>query len=430
MRIATILLFPILLGAQAQYDLLLKGGHLIDPKNGISGRRDVAIAAGKIAAVEDNIDGSRAKKVVDVGGLYVTPGLIDLHVHVFAGGMGESYASGKLSVFPDGHTFRSGVTTVVDAGTSGWRNFPEFKARTIDRARTRVLVLLNIVGAGMGGSVEQNMKDMDPKAAASMAKQHPSIIVGFKSAHFAGPEWISVDNALAAGKETNLPIMVDFGTFRSERPHEELVLKHLRPGDMYTHFYLAAVPMLDEQNKVRSYLFEGRKRGVLFDVGHGGGSFVWRHAVRAMEQGLPPDSISTDLHVSSMNAGMKDMLNVMSKFLIMGMSMEDVILKSSWSPAKQIKRTELGHLSVGAAADVAVLRLEKGHFGYVDVLGARMDGDKRLSGELTLRDGKVVWDMNGRTRQDWRKLDNKYESQADAAWDGTLGGGGGGRRRR
>ncbi|MBI3679439.1 MAG: amidohydrolase/deacetylase family metallohydrolase, partial [Acidobacteria bacterium] len=162
MRSAILLLCSNALFAQAQYDLLLKGGHVIDPKNNLSARRDVAIQGGKIAAVEADIAASKARKVVDVSGLYVTPGLIDIHVHVFAGGMGEQYASGRLSVYPDGHTFRSGVTTVVDAGTSGWRNFDEFKARVIDRARTRVLVLLNIVGAGMGGDVEQNTQDMDP----------------------------------------------------------------------------------------------------------------------------------------------------------------------------------------------------------------------------------------------------------------------------
>lgn len=432
MRTLILLTFTFATGLLAQqYDLLLKGGHVIDPKNNINGRRDVAIQGGKIAAVAADIPASRAGKVVDVSGLYVTPGLVDLHVHVFAGGMGEAYASGRLSVYPDGHTFRSGVTTVVDAGTSGYKNFPEFKARVIDRARTRVLVLLNIVGAGMGGAVEQNNKDMDPKPAAALAKQHPDIIVGFKTAHYAGPEWVAVDSAIEAGKMTNLPIMVDFGTFRQERPFEELVTKRLRPGDIYTHFYLASVPMLDEKKKVRPYLFEARKRGVIFDAGHGGGSFVYKHAVYAMKQGLPPDSISTDLHYTSMNAGMKDMLNVMSKFLNMGMPLDDVIRRSTWNPAKEIKReATLGHLSVGAGADVAVLRMEEGKFGFVDVLGAKMSGSKRLTAELTLRDGKVVWDLNGLTREEWDKLGD-YESQGNPAWDGILGGGRGeGRKKR
>jgi dihydroorotase len=214
--------------------------------------------------------------------------------------------------------------------------------------------------------------------------------------------------------------MVDFGSFRAERPHEELITKRLRPGDIYTHFYLPWVPMLDDQNKVRPYLFEGRKRGVIFDVGHGAGSFVFRHAVRAMEQGMAPDSISTDLHYNSMNAGLKDMLNVMSKFVNMGMSLEDVILRSTWNPAKEIRREELGHLSVGAVADVAVLRLERGHFGFVDVYGARMDGNKRLTAEVTVRDGRVVWDLNGLTRDDWKTLGDQYTAQGDPSWEGTL----------
>lgn len=418
MRFALLLLLTPLGFAQAQYDLLLKGGHVIDPKNHIDAVRDVAVEAGKVAAVEENIPASRARKVVNVAGLYVTPGLLDIHVHVFAGGMGNSYASGRLSVYPDGFTFRSGVTTVVDAGTSGWRNFPEFKARVIDRARTRVLALLNIVGAGMGGAVEQNKEDMDPKAAADMAKQHPGIIVGFKTAHFAGPEWIAVDNAIEAGKMTDRPIMVDFGAFRPERPFEDLVTKRLRPGDIYTHTYLAAVPMLDAEKKVRPYLFEARKRGVIFDVGHGGGSFVFRQAAPAMQQGFVPDSISTDLHYTSMNGGMKDMLNVMSKFLNMGMNLDDVILRSTWNPAREIKRQELGNLSVGSGADIAVLRVENGKFGFVDVYGARMDGSRKLVAEMTVRDGKVVWDLNGLAREDWRSLPADYMGQGDPSWDG------------
>ncbi|MBI4909101.1 MAG: amidohydrolase/deacetylase family metallohydrolase [Acidobacteria bacterium] len=420
MRHVTLFLLALpLLAQQAQYDLLLKNGTVIDPRNNVNARRDVAISAGKIAAVEASIAPSRARKVVDAAGLYITPGLVDLHVHVFAGGMGQSYSSGRLSIYPDDHTFRSGVTTVVDAGTSGWKNFPEFKERVIDRARTRVLVLLNIVGAGMGGIVEQNTADMDAQAAAKTAKQYPDVIVGFKTAHYQGPEWIAVERGIEAGTIAGLPLMVDFGAFRAERPYEELVTRKLRPGDMSTHTYLAWVPMLDSSNKVRPFLFEARKRGVLFDAGHGGGSFVWRHAARAMEQGLPPDSISTDLHYTSMNAGMKDMLNVMSKFLIMGMPLDQVILRSTWNPARQIKRQELGHLSVGAVADIAVLRVEEGKFGFVDVYGAKMEGNKRLRGELTVRDGKVVWDLNGLTREDWRKLGN-YESQTDSTWDGML----------
>jgi dihydroorotase len=420
-RILSVLAFTACLLAQ-DYDVLLKGGHVIDPKNNINAVRDVAIKDKKIAAVAANIDPARAVKTVDVKGLYVMPGLIDLHVHVFYGD-GRSYSDGQLSVIPDSHTFRSGVTTVVDAGTSGWRNFEVFKKRIIDRNKTRVLTLLNIVGAGMGGAVEQNKDDMDPKPVADMIKKYPEHIVGVKTAHYAGPEWVAVDSAIKAGEMANVPIMVDFGSFRLERPHEELITKRLRPGDMYTHTYLAAVPMLDQNNKVRPYLFEGKKRGVKFDAGHGGGSFVFRWAVPAIKQGFIPDSISTDLHTSSMIGGMKDMTNVMSKFLNMGMTLEQVVRASTWHPAQQIKRTELGHLTVGATADVTVLSVQKGDFGFVDVYGAKMKGNQNLVAEMTMKGGIFYWDLNGRLAPMWDSIDKRYNAQGNALYDGTVSSG-------
>ena len=214
--------------------------------------------------------------------------------------------------------------------------------------------------------------------------------------------------------------MVDFGDFRPERPFPDLVLKKLRPGDIYTHTYLGAVPMLDDEGKLMPYLFEAQKRGIIFDVGHGGGSFLFRQAAPAVRQGFLPNSISTDLHISSMNAGMKDMLNVMSKFLNMGLALDDVIGRSTWNPAREIKHEELGNLSVGGSADVAVLRVLNGNFGFVDIDGARMRGNQKLLCELTVRDGKVVYDLNGITREDWDKLGAHYNAQGDPRWDGTI----------
>ena len=204
----------------------------------------------------------------------------------------------------------------------------------------------------------------------------------------------------------NIPVMIDFGNFRSERPFQELVTKKLRPGDIYTHTYLGAVPMLDDHGRVMPYLFEARKRGVIFDVGHGGGSFLWRQAVPAMKQGFIPDSISTDLHIGSMNAGMKDMLNVMSKFLAMGMSLDDVMLRSTWHPAREIKREELGNLSVGRARRRGGAAAGQGRFRLRRRRSARARRERRSwSAELTVRDGRVVWDLNGISREDWDKLD-------------------------
>ena len=405
---------------QARYDLLLQGGHVIDASSKLDAVRDVAIQDGKIAAIAEHIPTSEVRKVIDVSGLYVVPGLVDIHVHVYAGtGMRDAY-SGDHSVYPDGFTFRSGVTTVVDAGSSGWRNFADFKERVIDRSKTRVLAMLNIVGHGMGGgSIEQNLDDMDAKATAEVAVKYKDTVVGIKTAHYDGPEWTPVERAVEAGTLANIPVMVDFGTFRPERPFQELVLKKLRPGDISTHTYLDAVPMLDATGHVLPYLFEARKRGVIFDVGHGGGSFLFRQAVPAVRQGFAPDSISTDLHIDSMNSGMKDMLNVMSKFLNMGLSLQDVIARSTFNPAREIKRDDLGRLSVGAPADVAVLRLLEGNFGFVDVFGARLQGRQKLACELTVRNGFVVYDLNGISRSDWDKL-GQYKVQGEATWDGTI----------
>jgi dihydroorotase len=406
---------------QSQYDLLLQGGHVIDAKNGINAVRDVAIKDGLIAAVAAHIDPAAAFKVVNVSGLYVTPGLVDIHAHVYTGtGERGSYA-GDLSLYPDGFTFRSGVTTVADAGCSGWRNFEDFKDRIIDRAKTRVLVFLNIVGNGMrGGKYENDLADMEAAPTAAMAQRYKGLIVGIKTAHYTGPEWIPVEHAVEAGTIAGIPVMVDFGNDRKERPLAELLTKKLRPGDIYTHCYSGLRHELDENGKVNPGMIEGRKRGVIFDVGHGNGSFAWRIAVPAMKQGFLPDSISTDLHAGSMNTSMKDMLTVMNKFLAMGMSVDEVVRRSTWAPAREIHHEELGNLSVGAPADVAVLSRENGRFGYTDMYGARLTGTQRLVCELTLRSGKVVWELNGITRTDWDKLPGDYLQTGDPRWDGIM----------
>ena len=199
-----------------------------------------------------------------------------------------------------------------------------------------------------GEAFEQNLADMEAEPTAEMALRHKGLIVGIKTAHYAGPEWTPVERAVEAGTLADIPVMVDFGANRAERPVAELVTTKLRPGDIYTHVYSGLRDEQDASGHVNPGLWAGRKRGVIFDVGHGGGSFAWRIAVPAMKEGFLPDSISTDLHIGSMNAGMKDMLNVMSKFLALGLSLDDVIRRSTWNPAREIKHEELGHLSVGA----------------------------------------------------------------------------------
>jgi dihydroorotase len=403
------------------YDLLLHNGHVIDAKNNLNAVRDVAIKDGVVAAVAAHLDPASALKVVDVSGLYVTPGLVDMHVHVYAGtGERNSYA-GDNSIYPDGFTFRVGVTTVADAGCAGYRNFEDFKEHVIDRSKTRVLAFLNIVGAGMrGGRYENDLKDMEPGPAAEMAMKHKGLIVGIKTAHFSGPEWTPVENAVAAGTAAGIPVMVDFGEDRPQRPLADLLTKKLRPGDIYTHCYSGLRHELDDTGKVNAGMIEGRKRGIIFDVGHGGGSFAWRVAVPAIKQGFLPDSLSTDLHSASMNSGMKDMLEVMDKFLALGLPLDQVIRDSTWNPAREIHHEELGNLSVGAPADIAVLRVEKGKFGFTDMYGARMSGSQRLACELTLRAGKVVYDLNGIGRPDWETLPKNYIRTGDPHWDAVF----------
>ena len=389
--------------AQTSYDLLLKGGHVVDSKNGINAVRDVAIKDGKVAAVATNIPAAQAAKSVDLSGLYVTPGLVDIHVHVYPGEK-DSYAGGFRSVAPDGFTLRSCVTTAADAGSSGWRNFDDFKRRIIDQSKTRVTAFLNIVGHGMGGgTIEQNLQDMEAKPTADMALKHKGVVVGIKSAHYSGPEWDPYSRSVEAGTIANIPVMVDFGSARV-RTIAELFTKYFRPGDIYTHAYAGGGRGELIDGKVNPAIFAAQKRGIIFDIGHGGGSFVFATAVQAFKERYYPDSISTDLHIGSMNAGMKDMLNVMSKFLALGMTLPDVVQRSTWNPAKEIKLEQLGHLSVGAPADVAVLRLHKGKFGFVDQRGGRLDGNQKLECELTLRDGEVVYDLNGMAAQPWQTL--------------------------
>lgn len=393
-------------GVRAQeYSILIKGGHLIDPKNNINEVMDVAILENKIVAVSKNIDVKKAAQVIDAKGMYVTPGVIDIHSHNFFGTEPDHYLGNGLEALPpDGFTFRSGVTTVVDAGGAGWKTFSAFKTQTIDHAKTRVLSFLNIVGEGMrGGAYEQNLSDMDSKMTALVVKQHKEI-VGIKVAHYMGAEWDPVDRAVAAGKIANVPVMIDFGGNLPPLSIQELFTKHLRPGDIFTHTFAQLTsrqPIVDEQGRILPFVKEAQKNGIIFDVGHGGGSFRFSQAIPALKSGFIPNTISTDLHTGSMNGGMKDQLNVMSKFLNMGMTLQQVIVASTWHPAQVIHQEDLGHLSIGSVADVAVFSLLKGKFGFIDSGGFSMQGTQKLQCELTVRDGKVVYDLNGISRPAW-----------------------------
>lgn len=393
--IAIALFFPVLLVDGQDFDLLIKNGHLIDPRNNIDSRMDVAITGGRILEVAGDISESRAKKVIDAKGLYVSPGFIDLHTHVFVGS-NNGFANGINSISPDDFTCRSGVTTVVDAGTSGWKNFPLFKEQVIDKSKTRVLAFLSIAALGLSGKeAQEDVARMMPDSAYALIRKYPETIVGIKIGHYEGKDWAPFDRAIEAAERARLPMLVE-----CHLPQYSLEdqLRKMRPGDILTHSYEKVserMSVVDDQGNVRPFVKDALKRGVLFDVGHGGAGFWFSEAIPALKQGLAPNSFGTDLHRFSVNAGMKDMLNVMSKYMAMGMKLNDVILRATWAPAKAVKRTDLGHLSKDAVADIAVWSLRKGRFGFVDAGGNRIEGDQKLEVELTVREGKVVWDLNG-----------------------------------
>ena len=401
-----------------RYDLLLKGGHVIDPANHINEVRDVAVFHGKIAAVEKDIPADQAGKVVDVSKLYVTPGLIDIHYHIGHGGAPLNWFTPEarahalpLGIPPD-MALQSGVTTIVDAGTAGAEAFLQEKEEVIDHAKVRVLAFLNIVANGMGGGLEGSLDEMDSKLCAATIKKYPDLIVGVKTAHYWTKEpwdaehvpWAAVDRAIECATLANVPVMYDFWP-RPERTYEDL-LKKMRPGDIHTHVFAQQFPIILADGKVNPALAEARARGVIFDVGHGAGSFWFRNAVPAEKQGFIPDSMSTDLHTGDYNV--VSMNNVMSKFLAMGVPLDDIIRRSTVNPAAEIRRPELGTLSVGKDADIAVLELTKGHFSYVDCGVARMDGNVKLTARMTIRAGRISYDPSGLSMVEWEKARSQY----------------------
>jgi dihydroorotase len=402
-----------------RYDLLLKGGHVIDPANHVDAVMDVAVSKDKIAAVEKDIPAGQAGKVVDASGLYVTPGLIDIHVHVGHGGAPLDWftSEGRSNAAPYGIpadiALQAGVTTIVDAGSSGADTFLLEKEEVIDRAKVRVLAFLNIVANGMQGGLEQTVDQMDAKRCAETIRKYPDIIVGVKTAHYWTEQpwdaehtpWAAVDKAEECGRAVNLPVMFDFWP-RTDRSYAELILKKMRPGDIHTHVFAQQFPILLPDAKINPILAEARARGVIFDVGHGAGSFWFRNAVPAVKQGFIPDSISTDLHTG--NFTVLSMTNVMSKFLAMGVPLQDIVRRSTVNPAQEIHRPELGTLSVGKEADIAVLEQLNGSFGYIDCGLARMDAKVKLVARMTVRAGRIVYDPSGLSMVEWEKARSQY----------------------
>jgi dihydroorotase len=310
---------------------------------------------------------------------------------------------------------QSGVTTIVDAGTAGAETFLQEKEEVIDHAKVRRLAFLNIVANGMNGGLEQSVDEMNPKLCAETTKKYPEIIVGVKTAHYwtespwdgEHTPWAAVDRAEECGQAANVPVMFDFWP-RPERTYADLILKKMRPGDIHTHVFAQQFPIILPDGKLNPIMMQARARGVIFDVGHGAGSFWFRNAVPAVKQGFIPDSMSTDLHME--NFTILSMNNVMSKSLSMGVPLEDIIRHSTVNPANEIRRPELGTLSVGKEADIAVLEEQHGQFSYIDCGVARMDGNVKLVNRMTVRAGRIVFDPSGLSMVEWEKARPQYFS--------------------
>ncbi len=393
-------------------DLVLRNGPVVDPANNLDEVADVRISEGKIGAVGRNLPEQPGDKAIDVSGLYVTPGIIDMHAHV-----AHTHSRSNLSLHPLVNTLSSGVTTVVDAGTTGWRDFDQFRHDVIDRSpKIRVLSYVNIVGSGMGGDWEHEAEEMNPQYCADTALMHSDVVVGIKTAHYWAKRrfderhqpWTAVDRARDAGERASMPMMVDFAPEIPNRPYPTLILEKMRPGDIHTHVFAQQFPIIDENGKVFDHMYKARERGVIFDLGHGAGSFWFRNAVPAIQEGFIPDSISTDLHTGNVAGVVIDMLTCMNKLLNIGVPLNGVIERSTVAPAKEINRPELGTLSAGGPADVAVLALDEGDFGFVDCERTTLPGSQRLRCELTVYGGDIVYNPDGRGLTSWQQdqIDN------------------------
>lgn len=397
-----LMLCPNLILAQ-HYDLLIKNGHVIDPANNRDGLLDVAVIDGKIAKIGTGISEKGSKKVVDAKGMYVVPGMIDIHTHVFTGADPNTFADGSLSVSADDFTLRSGVTTVVDAGTAGWKNFPIFKRQVMDHSKTRILSFLNIFGSGMIGSPqEQDTLNINEQMTYEILQKYKDFIVGTCIGHYGSSSWMPFEAAERVAKKADRPLFVE-----CHLPELSLIgqLERMRPGDIMTHAYEEISErehFVGSDGKIRSEVMVAKDRGVLFDLGHGGAGFWFSQAIPAIKQGVIINSFGTDLHRFSINAGMKDFMNVTSKFLAMGMSLKDVVKRATWFAAQSIKRPDLGNLSEGNTADIAVFSIKPGNYGFVDAGGNKIEGDRKMQAELTLRAGNIVWDLNGLSAKEFK----------------------------
>ncbi len=373
------------------YDLLIQQGEVIDPSQSLRGIRDIAVHHGRIAAVGERLEGVSARETIDARGLLVTPGLIDLHVHVYSGHM-------PLGLDPDPLCPAGGVTTMLDAGSAGSSNFEGFRRDIIDRSATRILGLVNLCRVGLVAASLGELLDRryaDRAGVVETLRRHPDVAVGVKiraGKHIIGEGeqgWWNFKEAVAAAREAGSWLMVHIGECPMTLPE---MVEHLQPGDCITHcFKGGSTRVTDDAGRIHPELVAAAKAGVVFDIGHGYGSFNWEVAEQAIEQGFPPTTISTDLHTMNINGPVYDMPTTMSKFLMLGVPLDDVVRMSSTRPAEVLGRAgELGTLAVGSIADIAILERREGAFVFTDSYRRNRIGRELLVAAATVRSGRIV----------------------------------------
>ena len=370
------------------HDLLIKGGHVVDPSQGINGIRDVALAGGKVAAVEESIPDGEAIETVDAAGLIVTPGLLDLHIHAYWG-------ASHYGIEPDPYNIAKGVTTTLDVGSAGARTFPAFRKYIIERSHTRLYALLNISAMGMISNKIGGLEDLrwaDVEDAVAMGQSNRDLVLGIKarlSRLQAGEQDMeALKRALEAAEILGTFVMIHIGDTKT--PLEELAAL-LRPGDVITHCFTGRPHgVMDDAGRVFAGLREAQDRGVVFDIGHGQGSFSFDVTEKALSQGFYPGNISSDLHIYNIEGPVFDQLTTLSKFIYLGMSLEEVIRLSTESAARVMgKADRLGTLRVGAEGDVTLIRQEEGDCTLTDAANRTVQSRQRLTHVLTGKGGKV-----------------------------------------
>src|SRR5215467_1761019 len=372
------------------YDLILRGARVIDPSQRFDAVSDVAFSGGKVAKVAPKLEPGPGTEVRDLAGLIVVPGLIDLHTHVYWGGT-------SLGIDAEEFCRTSGVTTSIDTGSAGPGNFAGFRAHVIDKSQVRILAYLHVSHAGIFGfsnrvmvGESEELRLMDPISAAEVADANRDLIVGIKvrvGLHASGTSGIvPLDIALEVAEQVGMPLMCHID--HPPPSYEEVVAK-LRPGDILTHaFRPFPNSAATAQGTVKKVVLAARERGVLFDIGHGKGSFAFKTARALLANGFAPDTISSDVHALCINGPAFDQVTTMSKFLCMGMPLAEVIAASTVNAAIALRRPELGSLKPGSAGDATLLAIKQGKFDYVDVVGEHLIGEQKIASEGVVIGGR------------------------------------------